>query len=418
MSAKLDKLLAKLDKHGNKEVTPNVSTSSIDKADVEVDRLSLKLDKLGHKRVTPTVHINTSGGLLGKLLGGGGGKGGSLEKDLAGAAGAGAGSGGGGVLSALAGANNSTMGGLIAALIAYAMSIGPAIIPFGLGGLVGGGAGLLAGRLGTTGLAKLQADRQALAQARAALAGPGTNTPSQRLALRQAQGALSRDQSKYGGFVPFGQAAHGLQGNLLSTFLGALTGKSPGFSAGPHGQPGGSFLQGLTGILSQVGGFVHTLGPGLGNLFRASLPSLQAFVKIGEQFAKAVLPAMASSLKTLNSSGALPIIVQGFKQLSLGIAGFIKNLGPGMKAAAIIFKGSMVVVKGVLQLIGASASAFAKGIVKAAEGIRWFARNVPRWFDKLRHETAVIFDGIRHEIAHVWDQVYNNTIARVGRAVQ
>lgn len=466
LNAKLDKLTAKLDKLGSKTVTPNIGTSSIDKADVEVDRLSLKLDKLGHKRVTPTVSIKTDNNTisrdLGKLLGGGGRGGGNLERDLSNAAGGG-GAAGGGLLSALAGANNSTMGGLIAALIAYAMAIGPAIIPFGLGGLVGGGASLAALSIGKKGAPLLLQDRQALAQARAAIAGstapgtaspsqllalhqaqqalaaaktpaqrasaqaalaraqasiagstaPGHATPSQLLALHQAQTQLAKDKGLYGGFMPLYHQFSGVGHDIMHTFLGALTSKSPGFSAGPHGQPGGSFIQGLTPIIGQFGQFIKGMGPGLGQLFRASLPSLAAFMKIMEQLAKAVLPAITTSLRSLNTSGALPILVQGFKLLSQGIAGFIVNLGPGMKDGAIVFKGSMMVVKGILQLVGFAASLFAKAIVKTAEGIRVFAREVPRYFDKFRHETAVIFDGVRHEIAHVWDDIYSNSIGKV-----
>jgi hypothetical protein len=403
-AAKLDKMSAKLDKIGSKTYTPKIGVGGIIKADAALDKVNVKLDKLNHKRVTSTVHIRTTGG----------GGGGSAARDAEKAAAAG---GGTGALAALGGANNSLFGGLIAALIGYIAAIAPAIIPFGIGGLVGGAGALAASKLGTTGITKLRADQLAVARAQAALAGKGANTPTQRLSLQRAQTQLARDQAKYGGFVPFGQATNQLGRSALGSLLGAVTGSSPGFSAGPHGQPGGSFLQGLTPIFTQIGAFLKQIGPGLGSLFRASLPSLTAFVKIFEQFAKAVMPAMTQSLKALNTSGALPLIIQGFKFLSEGIAGFITNLGPGMRAGAIIFKESMLVVKGFLQLAGKAATTFADIIVRTGRFVRAVARGIPPAFDKMRHETAVIFDGVRHDIAHVWDMIWNNTIGRISRGV-
>src|SRR5262249_52753894 len=142
-------------------------------------------------------------------------------------------------------------------------------------------------------------------------------------------------------------AFQGLGMTARAVFSSALESTGRGFSgAGPNV----SFLSGLTGILKQLGGVTQAPGPGLGSPFRAALPVLQAVTKSPEQAARAILPAMPLSLKQMTPY--LPILIQGFRYLSQGLAGLIVNLGPGMRSAAIIFKGAMQVTKGLLQLTG------------------------------------------------------------------
>ena len=403
-TAKLDRIAARLDKIGTKTYTPKIKTDGITKADAELGKFNAQLDKIGHKRVTATVRVRTDhvGGLgtdLGKLIGGGGG---SIGKDVAAAAGGGGGGAGSGLLSSLGGANNQYTGGLIAALVAYASLIAPAIIPLGLGGIIGGGAAGGAAMLGS------RAHQQLL---RLAQQLQGAKGPQKKVIEQQMAAIQQRSGPELQTFGAFRQLGH----SALGVFNEALTSKGQGFSGGPGGHPGTSFLQGLDALLKGLAPAMKAFGPVMGEMFRASLPSMQAFMKIMLQFAKAVMPAVLQVLKQLQPD--LPIIIRGFKYLSDGIAGFIKNLGPGIKASAIIFKTSMMIAGAILRAVGSAATGFSILLVKTVEGVHSFATKVPHYFDEMRHETAVIFDGVRHDIAHIWDMIFSDTIGNVERMV-
>ena len=317
------------------------------------------------------------------------------------------------------------MGVLIGALVALAASLTPALAPLAIGGGIGAAGGLAAGKLGTTGLTTLRADRQALAQAEAALKGPRGNTPSNRLSLTEAQAALQKAQAKYGGFVPFGRATTNLGNSAIGTLLGALTGNAPGLLTGGNkgGQvPGTSFLAGLTPILSQVGTFLKQIGPGLGDLFRTSLPFISAFLKIFEQLAKAMMPAFLQSMKSITPF--LPTLVKGFAILSQGLADFIKDLGPGMKDSTTVFLGLMEATKGVLIALAYGANYAAKFLANFGHVAVDVGRVIAEYWKKLealdaeqRKRIATDYDAIRHSIASAWDDIYQNTIGRVGRMV-
>ena len=403
-AAKVADMRVKLDALGRKVASPRVTLDGLARAEAGILSLDASLDRLSRKHATPDVTVSTSRGILsrlGGLFGGGGG-------------GAGGAASAGGSL-----AGGTFTGPAIGIGAALASALFPALVPLGLGGLTAGGGGLLAATLGVKGTAALKTDAQAVARARASIAGAGKTTPSQRLSLQRALAQQSRDQAKFGAFAPFGNVITQL-GNIAQGVLGgALTGTGRGFSGGgPGGTQNASFLTGLTDILKQLGGFVKSIGPQLGDLFRSSLPFAQAFVKVLEQFTKAVLPSMTQSLKELAPD--LPILVQGFKYLSEGIAGFIQNLGPGIRDSAVIFKASMLVVKGFLQLAGLAAADFAKGIVNTGRTVRNIARGIPPFFNQMRHDIASIFDGVRHDIAHYWDVIYNDTIGvviRLDRAI-
>ena len=475
-AAKLDKIAAKLDKIGSNTYTPKIGLDDT-KAVAELDDFNAKLDKIGHKRVTATVHVKTTGGSgigsdLSRLLGGaGGGGGGNLAKDAEAAGASGAGGGAGGFLSFLGGANNSYMGILIGGLVALAASVTPALLPFGIGTGVGLGGAFAASKLGTTGISKLQADRQALARAQAAIRGatapgtasasqmlalhqaqqqlsaaktpaqraaaqaaiaraqasisgstaPGTASALQRLTLRQAQAQLGRDQSKYGGFVPFGHAVKNVGNTALDTLLGALTSDA----SKPHGgtAPGTSFLAGLTPIITQFGAFIKQIGPSLGEIFRASIPFISAFAKIMEQSGKIILPAFLQSMKSITPF--LPQIVKGFVILAQGVADFIKDLGPGMKDSVTVFLGLMTMTKGILIGLAYAADYAAKFLANFGHVMTDIGRFIHEWWDKLealdtkqRHRIAVVFDDIRHTIASAWDEIWNNTIGRFERGYQ
>jgi hypothetical protein len=486
LDLKLDKLKEKFDLLSKKVVTPRVEVTGIDEALAKVATLSAALDVLGRKDVTPRVsvgggasgaagaagtsfsdaekaiqqdlrnQIRTSGlisqslgrqsstdkllaraeealklpsgggggnlsmfhqilgGMFG-LRGGGGGGGGGLGGAAGGAAGA-AGSAGGagsGILSSLAGASNAYTGAGIAGLLALAASVSPAVIPFGLGGLVGGGAAFGAYSMGSTAHQKILQLQQSLLTAK----GPTRAYDLQQIAHLQKN--YGPELGLYGQVGKVGHAA-------LGTFNSALTSNAPGTT-------GTSFISGLDGILKQIGGFVKTIGPELGSMFRASIPFVSAFVKILEQFAKAIMPALTQSMKAFTPY--LPQMIHAFAILSQGIASFIKDLGPGMKNATTVFTAVMVGVKGILI-----------GLAYTMDGLAWFfahfghnvmttAHNLRQAWDQVRHDTAVafdtvrhiiatayhdirvVFDALRHDAAAIWDAMWSNTVGRVERGV-
>jgi Transglycosylase SLT domain len=429
--AKLDKMAAQLDRMSSKRYESRFGISGLTEANAELDKTIAKLKEINGYSATAAVRVrsnssslrntidklaqDTRKGALGRAWGG-------LDRGLnhmllgdlfkgGGSAAGGAGGAGGGFLSFLGGANNQYAGIGIGALVALAAAVAPGLVPFALGGGVGGLGAIGALMTGAHGAAQIQQDTQALALARAAYKlHPNPVTFLQR---KYAGQALQESTGLYQPFQPFGRQVDTLQNTFFSSFARALTSKGPGFSGGPGGHPGTSFLQGLAPIMQQLANFMKQLSPLMGQLFRASLPFVEAFLKIMIQFAKVVMPSVLQSMKMMLPY--MPIMMQGFKELSVGIADFIKNLGPGMKEGAIIFKGAMFIVKLLLQQIGIAASDFAIAIVKTAEGIRTFARNLPHWFDVMFHTIASLFDTWRHGWAHIWDMVFSDTIGAVIR---
>lgn len=382
--------------------------------EVTADRLKEKLGDVGKAGIL--------GRLGGLFPGGGSGAGGILR---------GAGAAGGGLLGLL-GSGGATPYLYGAAALGAAL-LAPSALPLALGGLTGFGAGGVALMLGAKGAPLLKADQQALARARAAIAASPKTPPtaSQLLALRQAQAKFAQDQARYGEFAPLNQTFSGLGNTALGVFASALEAKGPAFAgrAGLGGQgglsSGPSFLQGLTSLLRQIGGFIKSIGPELGDMFRASLPFLKSFVGFLEQAAKVLLPVFVQMLQEMRPF--LPLISKGLMNIVDGLAGFLKAIGPsGMEASAKIF---VVLTKGMAAVM----VALGHTINWLVEHVPDWAHNVAAWWDRLRHWTAAAFDATRNVIlgffhtvthdfdqwrhgwAHIWDVVYSGTIGAVIR---
>lgn len=470
---KLDKLSLQLDKLGMKDAKPRVDIQGITGAILAVDLLSAKLDALGAKTARPGVGGigDGAGGGIGALErsirndtsllrnevtvsrslsdtlrqsertaklvgeaeralalpGGNGGGGGGLFSSLRRLFTSGGGGGGGagsGLLSSLAGASNQFTGAGIAALLGLAGSIAPAIIPFGLGGLIGGGAAFGALSIGSKAhqqLLQLQQERQMIVG----------KTPADRQMREILSGRIAGIQQQNGpalqAFGAFSQFGH----SALGTFFSALT--TPG--AGQFTMKGGkptflagapSFMQGLTGIFSQLGGFVKSIGPQLGDMFRASLPFISAFVKILEQAAKIMMPAFTQALNALKPD--IPTIVQGFAELSKAVAFFIKDLGPGMKDASVVFKGIMLGVKGIMiglaavfntlahvfRFVGRLWVAQAKAMGVAFHALGTAAKASLNFIVSTAisfgHWIVHTFDTVRAGVVAVWNSLWRTTI--------
>src|SRR5262249_40986257 len=76
-------------------------------------------------------------------------------------------------------------------------------------------------------------------------------------------------------------------------------------------------------------------------------------------------------------------------------------------------KGATQVIKGMLQLVGASASAFADMIVKTGRTVRTVARFIGMAFTDMGHVLASVFRTVVGASASAWNIVYTNTIGRV-----
>jgi len=283
----------------------------------------------------------------------------------------------------------------VAGAIGGGLALTPALLPLGLGGLAGGGAAFGGIALGAQANKQLQALGTKLASAK------GQQARDLKAQMAAIQKANAGPLAVFGAFQDLG-------GAFKDMFSGALTGTGRGFSGGgPGGTQNQSFLGSLLGIFKQITGFVKTLGPSLGGMFRASIPYLQAFVKFLERAALVLLPAFTKIL--IEFQPYLPVIVAGLMNIVKGMVGFLNAIGPsGMKAAARIF---VILTEGM-----------AAALVGLGHTINWLTENIPTWtrkihheWDILRHETAVIFDGARHDIAHIWDMIFNNTIGRMER---
>jgi hypothetical protein len=397
----------RLDKLSAQVADPSVEVDTA-KAQVEILRINAMLDRLDAKRVNVTVDVDRRGGIFARLGGlfgrGRAGAGGALAAPGAALAGLGA------------GASAASPYALTALAVAAALT-GPALLPVGLAGLAGGGGAAGALALGGAADKQLTALQKSLQTATGARR---RQIQQQIAALRQSRGP---ELAAYGGLENIGNVA-------LRTFATALT--SPGAIPGARGGMGGaagaagpSFLASLSGILKQIAGFIKTIGPSLGDMFRASVPYLKAFVGFLEQAAKVLLPVFTQML--LSMRPYLPLIAKGMMNIVGGIAGFLKAIGPsGMQASAKIFVALTKAMAVVLVGLGHT-------INWLAEHIPTWVHNIAAWWDRLFHWTVTTFDNIRHHIAsffhgvaadfdafrhgwaHTWDTIYSDTIGMVIR---
>jgi hypothetical protein len=403
--AKLLEVDAKLRDLSEKVAKPDIKMQGVDRAEADLIKIKLLMDDIHNKSVDiklkDTSDLGTIGKLFARLFGGSGGSSGGSE---ASSAESGTGS---GLLSALGGANNEYFGGAIAGLLALAGSVAPSLIPFGLGSLTGIGGAVGAGYLASSANSQLSSLKSSLA----GITGNSAADKKDRAKLQAEIAAFEKSHASELSLYSSGKGVVNLAENSLFSALtqnATMSGRSGNRTGGTQEIPGTSFIAGLSDLLKQVSGWIKTIGPSLGDMFRTSLPFLDAFVKILEQFAAAVLPAVTVSMKEFQPY--LPQMVQAFKLLSQGVADFIVDLGPGMKDGMIVFKAVMEAVKGILIGLAYTFDGLAIGFVKIGEAAEWEAQRLHEKWDEIRHDTAETFDFVRHLIASDWDNVYNDTI--------
>lgn len=403
ISVKLDEIKAKFDELGNKLVTPEMKVAGIDESIAKVDELTAKLDKLGSKHVEAKVDVKIGSSDLDKLkkaAGGAGslasllGGGGDGSSGAAGAAGAAGQSGSG--LAAI-----PWVGALTAAGVIYAMSMLPALVPATLGLGIGGLGAFGAYKIGSSDETQLLALQQSLARA---------STKKQQEQIRAQIAAFESQNSA--GLGIFG-AFHNISKSLSGAFMGALTSdvtglRRTGHGVGSEGQapiPGTSFLDGIVYLLKQFNGFIKQIGPGLADMFRASLPFLQMYEQVFEYLVKLLMPIFTQVMRELEPY--LPNIKAGFEALAQAIGYFIKDLGPGMKYGAEIFQATCIAIKGIMIALAYVCDALAFAFVKISEFSQRAADDIRNVWDHARRWIGTTFDAIRGTIHEYWGATCN-----------
>jgi hypothetical protein len=356
------------------------------RARADISGLDLALDRLDAKHATASVSVSGSGrgGILGKLsglFGGGGGAGGGGSALSGGLFGSPVG------IGAIAG------GGLIG------LGSIPGLVGLGLGGGVGLGA-IAGGTFGASeGTKILKADTANITHITTALkSAVGKQKDQLSAALKDANKQYAKDSNFYAPFLGFQKSLK----DLMQVVLKPL-------------QP---IMKPLIGIVQEFGKGLTALGPQMTAMFKASLPFLQQFMSVMLQSGKILIPAFTQAMTTMVKSGALKEMTQGLVYLVQGLAGFIKALGPGMKASGQIFERVMLVVKGLMIGIGKTVS-FIANLLETNWGgaVKRMWHDTVTSFDAMRHDIASIFDQVRHDIASAWNAALNWVENRVGQDV-
>jgi hypothetical protein len=414
--ASLKDLDLKLTKLKTKTADPEISLKGLEAAYFGIGRLNVALDKLDAKHVTATVDVKVNRRSLRGLLSGIG-----TEAQLVASGGApGGGAGGlGGLLGPAA-----VGGGLLGAGLA------PSLAGLGIGGLVGlGGAGaalMLAQKAGTTlaadqksvNAAQAQLDRARLslqnASTASARAGARLSIARAQALLAPAQQKLSSDKQLLGPFAPLGDVVPGIE-KTLSGALAPIVGSAATFTRqGPGGHPLYTPATGLVAIFAQISAGLKTLSPLITQMFKASLPFVDAFLKLMLQAGKILIPAFTQSMNELVRSGALKQMTDALVILTKGLATFIVNLGPGMAASAQIFARLMTFIGRTLGFLGDAFTVIAKVLAfdfPAAVGKG--TRAATAYFTSFWHLVTGGFRIFRSDLAAVWNTIWNNTVTRV-----
>lgn len=385
LSLKLDRIKAKFDELSKKVISPKVGTDGITRANAELDKFKANLDAVGRKRVTANVNVDVNGNKFSSAA--------AIEGNKAIA----------NMLDRKTGGKEGRFASLFGPMIPFFASLASKSGWTSLLGMGGGGGGA-AGAPGAAGAAGGGGGFSwaSLLGSPAGIGGILAALPS---VAALADALIGQGLGSGVGAAAFLGAKHY---DKLQTFTAPMRGVNSALS-----NVFKSVAPSIGMMVAQLGTFLKSPGmqTALAKLFSSALPFLQQLVPLAETFAKTVLPAITSTLRTFASSGALKAMTQGFVFIIQGIAGFIKAIGPGFKAGALVFRAVAMGIRGLLYGLG---DAF--GFLGKVAGIEY--QKIHDWWDKLRHNTAVIFDGIRHEVAHVWDMVYQDTIGRVTRMVQ
>jgi hypothetical protein len=203
-------------------------------------------------------------------------------------------------------------------------------------------------------------------------------------------------------FGPFNNALQHLGSSALESFAKTIT----------------PILKPLAGIFKQMEIQLEALRPVMAPMFAASIPFIKTFVDLMFKAGAILMPAFTQAMNQMVKSGALKLMAQALIILIKGLAGFIVNLGPGMKSSAEIFKGVAVVINAVLRGLGVAFAYMANTFMDNSHKIRLEIHHIASMFDDFRHRTAVVFDGIRHEVAHIWDVLWQNVVGRQIRGYQ
>lgn len=414
----------------DEKVTPEIKLKDADKTEASLIKIKLLMDDIHSKKVDLEIAKGGEAKSILSRLGRASNKGIlGIPKDPGGGNGENAVA---GLLNGSPGAflTNPIVAGPLGSLLA---SLLPAITGLGIGGLVGGGAfagGLFGASSGTT---ALKADNSNITQLQKAIASkstPKNQLPQDKLDLAAANKQFNKDSKFYEPFLEFQKSLKDLGQNLLAPLRTVM---------GP-----------LQTIFQGFGKWLKMMGPELSDMFKASMPFVKAFMMVLEQGGKALIPAFTQAMNTMVKSGALTEMTQALVLLIKdGLVPFIKLMGPGMKASAIVFKAVIIALNGVFVTLGAAATFIAREmvmlghavvdvgkifydigrVIAALLGGNWKAmgnavkalgNNFRNFFATLLSmlsdgfvkiqgfgkDVAHVFDNIRHAVAQAWDATW------------
>ena len=344
----LDRLGRSILRLSGRKVDPEVDLQGYLRTREQITRLELALDRLNNKRVT--VHVGVARGFLNFLTGG-------AEE----------GGGGGGGLLGPAGIGALIGGGAIAA------GLVPSVVGLGIGGIAGAGAvggGLAGAAKGKTTLAADKANISHLTTGLKAAIGQQRQQISAE--LKAANKQYAKDQAFFAPFTQLQKSLGGLMRDVLAPLRPVMA---------PLAKIFGEFGKGLQG-----------LGPQFTALFKASLPFIRQFLVFMLQAGKILLPAFTQAMTEMVKSGALQQMTQALVVLTQGLAQFIVNLGPGMKASAEIFARLATFIGRTLGFLGKLFTFFAKILTfdvpgAASKGVRAVIASFNWWRD---HVAAIL----------------------------
>jgi hypothetical protein len=367
LSVKLDKLIAKFRLLGKVTSGPAINVDGITKANAELDKLDARLNAIGRKRVTANVNVDVNG-VKGAVAA-------RVARDAA---------------------HNGRFASLFGPTVPFFKSMAGKSGWASLLGLFGSGgaAGAAGGGGGAAAAGGGGFSWASLAASPAGIAGILAGAPSIAALIDALVGQGAGSATALGSLMLTNKFAPKTLKRGSSSIMDTLKTVTQ------------SFAPSVGMMFSDFGTSFATLAPMLAKLFGASLPFLQQFFTLAMAIARTVLPALTLVMKQMVSSGALQAMTQGFVFIIQGIAGMIAAMGPGFKAGSEVFRAIAMGIRGILYGLG---DAF--GFLGKVAGIEYHA--IHDWWDKLRHNTAVIFDGMRHEVAHIWDIIYNDVIGKV-----
>lgn len=154
---------------------------------------------------------------------------------------------------------------------------------------------------------------------------------------------------------------------------------------------GTSVLSGVIKDFDQIGGFIKTLGPGLGKLFAAAIPETMQFAKALEPAVKQMLPLLTKDIQLMSPD--IKILGSAFGILLTDATKTLSYMSPAFRDSAIVFKAASIVIGVALEGLGRLFAMFAEAWQMAGHDINIGIQLVERLFDIMRSDVVSAITG-------------------------